>query len=109
MTSEDEIQCQVDEVTQQASTSQPEKDDQLCGKKRKRVCKWQDGWTRYNMKKSRRGYCIVCSSEFSVASGGVSDLKKHLLTKKHSELSSIHRYFSAKNRCYITKTYALPD
>lgn len=85
--SDTEMQSEVDssdDVTTQPAVApaalapQPEKDSQPRGKvlskKRKRACKWQSDWTRYNMKKSKRGesfaHCNVCNSEVSVASAG---------------------------------------
>lgn len=60
-------------------------------KKIKRASKWQDEWKKYNMKPSKRGpsfvFCNICCSDFSVASGGVHELKRHLGCKKHTKLA----------------------
>ena len=43
------------------------------------------------MKQSKRGasfvYCNICCTDFSVASGGVHEVKRHQDTKKHLELA----------------------
>ena len=58
-------------------------------KKSKRPCKWQPEWTRYNMSASRKGptyvHCKVCDADFTVAGGGVHEVKRHMETKKHQE------------------------
>jgi hypothetical protein len=58
-------------------------------KKVKRASKWQPEWTRYNMTASQRGasfvHCKVCGIDFSVAGGGVHEIKRHIDTKKHKE------------------------
>ena len=60
-------------------------------KKTKRASKWQKEWEKYNMKQSKRGasfvYCNVCCTDFSVTSGGVHDVKRHIGTKRHTEKS----------------------
>ena len=46
------------------------------------------------MKKNKRGesfaHCSVCNCKVSVASAGISDLKKHMQSKKHCDLSLLH-------------------
>lgn len=89
-----------DDSSQDMSVTQPAVDPTqphettVLSKKRKRVCKWQSDWMRYGMKKSKRGesfaHCNVCNSEVSIASAGISDLKKHMKSKKHCELSLLH-------------------
>ncbi len=58
-------------------------------KKIKRASKWQDEWKRYNMCVSRRGptfvHCCICGTDFSVASGGVNEVKRHAQGKRHTE------------------------
>ena len=58
-------------------------------KKTKRDSKWQDDWKKYNMKPSKKGpsfaHCNICSTDFSVASGGVHEIKRHVGRKKHCE------------------------
>jgi hypothetical protein len=60
-------------------------------KKTKRDSKWQDGWKQYNIKQSRKGasfvHCNICSTDFSVASGRVHEIKRNIGTKKHCELA----------------------
>ena len=60
-------------------------------KRTKRASKWQDEWKKYNMKQSKRGesyvYCNICCTDFSVASGGVHEVKRHMSSKKHGELA----------------------
>ena len=51
-------------------------------KKTKVASKWQEDWKHYNMKRSMKGasyvHCNVCLADFSVASGGVHGLKRHI-------------------------------
>ena len=58
-------------------------------KKLKHASRWQSEWKRYNMNESRKGpsfvHCNICSTDFSVASGGLYDVKRHIDGKKHSE------------------------
>ena len=60
-------------------------------KKTKRASKWQDEWKKYNMKRSKRGesyvYCNICCKDFSIASGGLHEVKRHMGSKKHGELA----------------------
>ena len=51
--------------------------------------KYQSEWShKYGMKRSSRGetfaYCSVCNVDFSVAGGGVFQVKCHCQSKKHS-------------------------
>ena len=43
------------------------------------------------MKESRKGssfvYCNICCTDFSVASGGLHEVKRHIASKKHLELA----------------------
>ena len=61
-------------------------------KKAKRSCKWQPEWKRYHMTESKRGisyaYCGICRADFSVASGGINEVKRHTESKKHKELAT---------------------
>lgn len=72
-------------------------------KKTKRDSKWQDGWKKYHMKPSRRGvsfaHCMVCSIDLSIASGGVHELKRHIATKRHSDLA---KHFESASQTRIT-------
>ena len=58
-------------------------------KKPKRASKWQADWKRYNMTSSGKGssyaYCKTCGVDFSVAGGGVHEVKRHIQTKKHQD------------------------
>ena len=60
-------------------------------KRQKRARKWQPEWKRYNMTVSRKGSsfvrCNICASDFSVASGGFNDVKRHVDSKKHKDLA----------------------
>ena len=60
-------------------------------KKTKRASKWQDEWKKYNMKRSKRResyvYCNICCKDFSIASGGLHEVKQHMGSKKHGELA----------------------
>ena len=60
-------------------------------KKAKRSCKWQPSWKHYNVTASKKGpsyvHCSVCGTDFSVASGGVHEVKRHVESKKHCELA----------------------
>ena len=52
--------------------------------------KWQPEWTAsFRMKRSVKGssytYCSVCSCDFSVAGGGVHEVKRHCASRKHTE------------------------
>ena len=72
-------------------------------KKTKRNSKWQDSWKKFHMKPSRRGvsfaHCIICSIDLSIASGGVSEIKRHIVTKRHSELA---KHFESASQTRIT-------
>ena len=61
-------------------------------KKAKRVCKWQPEWKRYHLTESNKGAtyvsCTICRADFSVASGGLHEVKRHIESKKHKELAS---------------------
>ena len=58
-------------------------------KKTKRASKWQEDWNKHNMKQSKRGsslvHCNLCGNDFSIASGGVHEVKRHVATKRHTE------------------------
>ena len=58
-------------------------------KKTKRPSKWQPEWARYNVSATRKGstyvHCEVCDTDFTVAGGGVHEVKRHMETKKHME------------------------
>ena len=58
-------------------------------KEPKHSSKWQSEWKRYNMSESRKGpsfvHCNICGTDFSVASGGVHDVKHDVDEKKHGE------------------------
>ena len=60
-------------------------------KRTKRASKWQEEWKKYSMKQSKRGasfvHCNICCTDFSIASGGVHEVKRHMGTKKHVELA----------------------
>ena len=60
-------------------------------KKTKRASKWQEDWKKYNMKESKGGAsfvpCNLCGNDFSIASGGVHEVKRHVATKRHTELA----------------------
>ena len=57
-------------------------------KKAKRSCKWQPSWKRYNVTASPSYvHCSVCGTDFSVASGCVHEVKRHVESKKHCELA----------------------
>ena len=60
-------------------------------KKAKRSCKWQRSWKPYNVTASKKGtsyvHCSVCGNDFSAASGGVHEVKRHVESKKHCELA----------------------
>ena len=60
-------------------------------KKTKVASKWQEDWKHYNMKRSMKVasyvHCNVCLADFSVASGGVHGLKRHINSKKHSDFA----------------------
>ena len=58
-------------------------------KKTKRAGKWQEDWKNYNMKQSKGGASFVhsnlCGNDFSIASCGVHEVKRHVATKRHTE------------------------
>ena len=58
-------------------------------RKRKRPCKWSAEWKRYSMARSKKGtsyaYCTVCYTDLLIASGGVSDVRRHVDGKKHKD------------------------
>ena len=47
--------------------------------KHKQCSRWQPEWVRYNVSASRRGssfvFCKVCTTDFSLARGGVHEVK----------------------------------
>ena len=53
----------------------------------KAASKWQDSWTKFRMRPSRKGqtyvFCNVCQTDFCVAGGGVHEVKRHMETAKH--------------------------
>ena len=59
--------------------------------KRKRSCKWSIDWKRYYMTPSKKGVsyvcCTLCHTEFSIASGGIHDVRRHAEGKKHREFA----------------------
>ena len=61
-------------------------------KKAKRLCKWHPDWKQCHMSGSKRGasyaYCNICRTDFSVASGGIHEVKRHVESKKHQELAA---------------------
>ena len=61
-------------------------------KKAKRSCEWQSDWKRYHMSESKRGasyaHCDICQTDFSVASGGFNEVKRHVENKKHKDLAA---------------------
>ena len=60
-------------------------------KKKKYNCKFQDEWKKSHhwLQLSSLGndltFCILCSSNFSVASGGLHDIKRHSETSLHKK------------------------
>lgn len=63
--------------------------------RRKKYChvdsKYQSEWSfQYRMKRSKKGetyaFCTVCNMDFSVAGGGVHQVKRHCQNKKHTNL-----------------------
>ena len=60
-------------------------------KRAKRASKWKEEWKQYNMQPSKRGptyaFCKICSSNFSVASGGIHEVKRHITSKRQTDLS----------------------
>ena len=68
--------------------------DQECGpaaKKAKRSCKWQPEWKCYHITEIKKGasyvHCNIYGSDFFIASGGIHDVKRHVESKKDSELA----------------------
>ena len=61
-------------------------------KKRKRDCRYQQEWKQCGIIRSKRGptfaRCDTCNCDFSIAHGGASDMKRHLVTVKHKEMSN---------------------
>ncbi len=74
-------------------------------KKAKCACRWQPDWKRYFLSKSSRGdsyaYCTICRGDFSVASGGLHEVKRHVESKKHKEYLS-----GAANQPNIASSFA---
>ena len=72
--------------------------------------KYQHEWSsKYRMKPSRLGetyaYCTVCNIDFSVAGGGVFQVKRHCESKRHissmkgiSHQSTIHEALSSHKK-----------
>ena len=60
-------------------------------KKKKYNCKFQDEWKKSHhwLQSSSLGndlaFCTLCSSNFSVASGGLYDIKRHSKTSLHKK------------------------
>ena len=66
----------------------------MCFFSTKRICKWRkDFEENFKVFKSRRGssfaHCSICNADFSVAAGGINDVKRHLDTQKHQ--SFVHQ------------------
>ena len=59
-------------------------------KKARRDCKYNPEWKSLGMSSSKRGAsfsrCDVCYSDFNIAYGGLSTVKKHIATSKHREM-----------------------
>ena len=57
--------------------------------KKRRICKWNPEWSRYNLRESSKGpgfaYCNICVIDLSVAGGGICEVKRHIQTKRHKE------------------------
>ena len=49
--------------------------------------KWQADWAQFRLKPSKKGktfaICTVCNCDFSVAGGGVHEVKRHRSSQKH--------------------------
>ena len=52
--------------------------------------KWQASWSKYHLKPSKKGAtfvnCTVCNCDFSVAGGGIHEVKRHCNSAKHTQL-----------------------
>ena len=59
-------------------------------KPRHKESKWQASWSKYHLKPSKKGAtfvpCTVCNCDFSVAGGGVHEVKRHCNSAKHTQL-----------------------
>ena len=59
-------------------------------KKRHVASKWRAEWTKYHLKPSAKGssyaFCTICNMDFSVAGGGLHEVKRHCGSLKHSRL-----------------------
>ena len=58
-------------------------------KKPKRSSRWQKEWKCFNMVHSEKGssyaHCKTCAVDFSVAGGGLHEVKRHIQAKKHQD------------------------
>ena len=87
------LECVADNQSSTASTSSSSSGllDPPAAKRTKRASKWQEEWKKYNMKQSKRGasfvHCNICCTDFSIASGGVHEVKRHIGNKRHIELA----------------------
>lgn len=77
-------------------------------KKARRDCKYNPGWKSLGMSGSTRGptftRCDVCYTDFNIAYGGLSTVKKYIATSKHMEMeklagsnTSVTAFFKANN------------
>ena len=66
-------ESQADDVRCSSQTIPP------ATKRAKRASKWKEEWKQYNMQPCNRGptyvFCKICSSNFSVDSGGIHEVK----------------------------------
>ena len=74
---------------EEAGTTGPDSPPRKKVKRHHVDSKYQPEWSRkYRMRRSGRGetyaYCTVCNVDFSVAGGGVFQVKRHCQSKKHS-------------------------
>lgn len=60
-------------------------------KKAKRECSYQSDWHNCGVSASKRGsnfaHCDCCGVDINIGHGGVHDVRKHLATTKHQEMS----------------------
>ena len=52
--------------------------------------KWQEGWRKYHLTRSRKGasyaFCTLCSNDLSIGGGGLHDIKRHVGSVKHMQM-----------------------
>ena len=96
--SSSDFEDESDSGSEDSNQSEEDKDSGPNPKQRKvtkkRKCKYQPAWSARGFSASKKGpsfvHCDVCGTTFSIAHGGINDIKKHIATIKHKDTSKSH-------------------